>query len=310
MIVVGPIEELASLEKRLQDILDGSARLAHAATFDTAALFRADGLGADRPAAWVIIGHARVSIRVAGPGRQRFVFRDIGVARPLTEIDRERVGQSLKAALVTVIDGGPATLDRLGAQQAAGVATPAPSAPVVAAPAPPASASAPGPGSADASAQDPPNLRLAGFLQRSSFINDSIFSVGVLGSATVRYAMLRGGVWLSLITYLPHGIPSGNDIVAYGSGLRAGINLAVTDLSWIQLDLGIGPDWSRPSYFGGGPKFVMVYRTNVRVGPAETWPLKPALVLFYEYTPNTLVNVSVEPVSNNRAGLALELWWR
>ena len=70
-----------------------------ASAFSASSLFRLDDPQAGCLSAWIVIEPSRALIRVAGPRRCRFVFREVGVEHPLSELDRERVAQVAKAAI-------------------------------------------------------------------------------------------------------------------------------------------------------------------------------------------------------------------
>jgi hypothetical protein len=72
------------------------------AAFPASSLFRLDDPEAACLSAWVIVEPSRALIRVAGPRRCRFVFREVAVEHPLSELDRERVAQVAKAAIAAV----------------------------------------------------------------------------------------------------------------------------------------------------------------------------------------------------------------
>jgi hypothetical protein len=95
--------------------------------FSLARLFAVEDADASCPTAWVLVQGLQASVRVAGPGRARFVFRELSVSTPLAELDRERVGQVVRAAL-TALQQDAESLDRQHALAAAGVTTPPPAA--------------------------------------------------------------------------------------------------------------------------------------------------------------------------------------
>jgi hypothetical protein len=109
--VAGRVQDL------LADLLSG-AQIEFAERFSPGDLFLADEPERPRAKAWVSIVGPVAQVRVANAKRERFVFRDLVVSQPLTEIDRERIGQTLKAALLTVAEEGAPTLDRGKAEAA------------------------------------------------------------------------------------------------------------------------------------------------------------------------------------------------
>jgi len=319
--IVCPPDAATELSEQLRDILIGgpagnprSLDLGFARRFDIEEVFRLPAVGVDRTRAWVVIDGARALVRVAAAGRERFVFRDLTVSQPLDELDRERIGQMLKIALDTVVEGGRATLGRTAALAAAGIEQP----PAPSSPAGPAAPSEPQAQDRE-SAPPPPvlgpeppiKLGLGGFMELAQLRGNFAYGPGVIANALVTVSEVRAGVWLLLMAFLPHDIEPHTPSVIYGASFRAGVNLGASELPWLSLDLGAGYDWPRPGYFGGGQKQIAVYRVAARVGPAEVAGLRAALTLMLEYSSQSL-DVQAEGVietSDTRPALALELWW-
>ncbi len=133
----GAFSEVAG---RIFDEIDmpGGVEIARADQVSPVEVFRVDGAESPRSTAWMILGGSVARVRAADASRQRFVFRDLAVSEPLTEVDRESLCQVLKSALATVIEGGSDALGRRAAEQALGVAAAPPlSAEPVPEPAPP-----------------------------------------------------------------------------------------------------------------------------------------------------------------------------
>ncbi len=102
-----------------------SVDAAVAPSFSKERLFAVDEADASCPTAWVVLDGTQAAVRVAGAGRARFVFRELSVAAPPSELDRERIGQVARAAL-TALRQDAESLDRQHALAAAGVAPPPP----------------------------------------------------------------------------------------------------------------------------------------------------------------------------------------
>jgi hypothetical protein len=316
LILVSSEDSVGDLAQRLQDVFiagsasiaaDGVAEITRVRAFDADDLFSLEPADADRPTAWVVVDGAIVHLRAAGAGRTRFVFRDLAVARPLTELDRERVGQALKAALLTVIEGGPGALGRLDARRTAAIGSPAstsasPSSP----PTPPA---ARGPRTSETEAL-PITAALGGFLEIMRLFGSTVYLPGVVGSLRLTRYRIRPGVWMSLMTYLPHHLATTSTAAGYGSAFRAGVSASLADIPWLELDLGLGIDWARPGTFGGGDDQVPVYRIAGRLGPTLVLGMKVAVTLSLERATKSLMMGFVSNEVTTRPGLTLELWWR
>jgi hypothetical protein len=102
-----------------------SVDAAVAPAFSKERFFAVDEADASCPTAWVVLAGPQAAVRVAGAGRARFVFRELSTAAPLSELDRERIGQVARAALMALQQDAE-SLDRQHALAAAGVAPPAP----------------------------------------------------------------------------------------------------------------------------------------------------------------------------------------
>lgn len=125
--LVGAGDSASDLEARLRDLLGDEGpnlQVTSEPAFAVEQLFRVDDADAAWPTAWLVLDAGRVHVRAAGPGRSRFVFRDLDVGKPLTEFDRERLGQTVKAALATLVAGGAGALSLADAAAASGVALP------------------------------------------------------------------------------------------------------------------------------------------------------------------------------------------
>jgi hypothetical protein len=106
--VAGPEPHLSALATRLQEMveeLSPAVQVVRISGSAAARAWRRDISAANRPAAWVnIVEGGRVRVRVLGAGRNRIVLRELTVANPMTELDRERTGQTLLTALATLAE--------------------------------------------------------------------------------------------------------------------------------------------------------------------------------------------------------------
>jgi hypothetical protein len=101
-----------------------SAEVARSSGFVLADAFRLDAPDAARPTVWIEVAGRTAHVRAGDVGRNRFVLRDLDVGRPLSEVDRERVGQIVSASLAIVTS--PVERDRDDAQRAPAEAKGAP----------------------------------------------------------------------------------------------------------------------------------------------------------------------------------------
>lgn len=277
-------------------------RVETASRFDPEELFRVDDT-AVRPTVWLVIDRDAAHVRAASADRQRFVFRDLVVAQPLTDLDRERIAHTAKVALATVVAGGTGALGPGAARGALGVdmaSRVSPSAP------PPGEVSEP---------DQPPFLKfsLAGFLEVARIRSYFAYGPGALTSLQLAIGPVWVGPWMSLMAFQLHGINTNSPAAPYGVAWRAGLTVGLVrpPVSWVHLDLGAGYDWVRPLYTGGGQQKIPTYRLAVRVGPDDvTAPLAISCAFFLEFADEAFVNHDIAVGARElRPGLALELWW-
>jgi hypothetical protein len=129
-VVIGGADQPEELHRRIRNLIgppwDVRFEIATTPEIASADLF-GPGDGSGAPAAvWVLVGDGAARIRAADGRRQLFVFRDVAVAAPLAELDRERIAQVANAALATVLDRRPGALDRAAAARLLGVEPPRP----------------------------------------------------------------------------------------------------------------------------------------------------------------------------------------
>jgi len=319
LIVVGSDDGLTDLSEQLRDVLsnpplppDRRIQIERTDRFRAGDLFSLARPDANHPSAWVVVENPVVHIRAAGAGRTQFVFRDLTVSEPMTELDRERVGQTLRTVITALIEGSAGSMGRGAAQCAVGFEEPQP--PVAA---PPPSAVAPGPAlptspSAEANTRAL-ELHLGASLQVARIASQFAYAPGAIGSVQWRHVAFR---WRHL-AFRPSvwGSVMGFTVTAYAASLRAGVGATVLPLTWLHVDLGGGFDWLRSSAFTGAK--TSVYRLGLRFGPTDRLRIRSSVTLSIEHV-NTIFNYfdsSGQPLAGTdgysqwRPGLTLELWW-
>jgi hypothetical protein len=319
VVLVAPAEALAPLMERVMDLLGDmspAVEVERGAAFHPEELFWTDRVDALRPTVWVVVDGSYVRVRAAGAGRQRFVFRDIAVSVPLTEIDRERVGQTSKAALTAVIDGDAAALERDDAVDASAAA---------ASPAPPA-ARAPTP---VVEREMPIALGLGALyeLQTVGYGYGWRHGPGIVLTAEHRRLPLRPGLWLLAQYDLPSTVESGGARFSVSDlSLRAGASVA--PLPWLRVDMGGGADLIRTralassepvSFVSPEDLTLAVLHVGVRLGPKRLGGLalsfaahvertRPARE-FFGFVGDSAYRDAFDLGATHFGG-SLALWWR
>jgi hypothetical protein len=321
LIVAGSDDVPADFSQELGDVLASPplalvhrVQVSRADRVEPAELFDLHRTEAAHPTAWVIVDGATVHVRTAGAGRAQFVFRDITTSRPMTELDRERVGQTLRTAVSALIEGRPGTLGRAQAKRAVDFEEPQPKVPrpEPAELAPPLALIPPGSlpgGSVD---KEPLQFRLGASLQVVRYGSEFAYAPGATGSVEWRASSFRPRVWLSLMEFLSHTYNAPPP--AYAASFRAGLGAAVPAMPWLQVDLGAGVDWLRTAPIPSGSA-TSVYRLAVRFGPTDRFGIRSSLTLSLEhlttryfYFDGTLFQAQDEAF-RWRPGLTIELWW-
>jgi hypothetical protein len=329
VVLVGDDAAAAGLEPTLRDLLGEYAPvdIQRAARLDAVALFRVDAATA-APTAFVIVDGAAARVRAASAGRDRFVFRDLAVAAPPTDLDRERIGQTVKTALATVREGGPGVVDREDAARRLGLAPepPPPSPPPIleaAAPAALAPAAAPPPS---------PALHLSvGALYEVTEAGPSVLhGPGLVSRLEAPRLPGRPDLWLMILCDLPAPVRSSTSTAfwVYGYTLRAGASVAV--LPKVRLGLGAGLDvvhagvGSTSDAVSAGFDWATtkVLRVSARIGPTSLFGVALSGSLFAEAaqddvavawilnSPGAQYGVETTVVGGLRGGASIELWWR
>ncbi|HEY4188353.1 MAG TPA: hypothetical protein VGP07_24985 [Polyangia bacterium] len=328
--LVGAGDGAPALEARLHDLLDDEVTgliVDTAPTFHADDPLRTDDAEATTPTAWLVLEGTHARLRAAGAGRARFVFRDLEIGQPLTEFDSERLGQSVKAALGTLIAGGPGLLSREDAAVASGVAL------VVAPPPPPAVVAA-----VELPSPPAPRFRLGAFYQAEAVGNGLFHGPGLI--ATWSGSGRRGDpeLWLNAGYDIPNEF--GNQLASLSIDAlwaRAGLSLRWSDSVRVGAGVGIDRQTTRlvnftPDGGAGNPDFdhdlLFVGRLLARVGPTRVAGIDMSVTAFLDIsrsierdiyaafptsgTTGGVIEVDLTVYRSNvfRPGLSLDLWWR
>jgi hypothetical protein len=313
--LVGAGDAAPELEARLRDLLsDGRSvvELTSEPSFAAERLFRVDDADGAWPTAWLVLDGPRARVRAAGAGRTRFVFRDLDVGRPLTEFDRERLGQTVKAALATLVAGGPGALTLADAAAASGVALPRqdPQPPPAALPA----------AATPATAAPEPTVGLAAAFQvdgRGGQVSPNVALIGTLRASQRRFAP-ELALMLGYRTAKFYGNYDAG-LVVQSLWARATFSIRVAEL--LRLGLGLGGDreattWSRGQAPADTDRWWPVARFLARLGPARFAGLQATGTVFVEVTRQIDYPVFGNPgfymyrSGPVQPGLSVELWWR
>jgi hypothetical protein len=321
LIVVGSGAVPAEFPQELGDVLASPplasvhrVQIARADRVEPAELFDLHRTEADHPTAWVIVDGPTVHVRTAGAGRAQFVFRDITTSRPMTDLDRERVGQTLRTAISAVIEGRPGALGRAQAQRAVDFDEPRPPVPAREAPdvAPPLALIPPGSLPAGSEEQRPLQFHFGASIEIVHLPSQFAYAPGAIGALESRQYPFRPRVWLSVMEFLPHADHAPPP--AYGAAFRTGVGATVPPAPWLQVDLGVGVNWLRTTPFPDG-SYTSVYRLAARFGPEARFGILGSLVLSIEHVTTQFSYFEGQafpnyaPSSRWHPGLTLELWW-
>jgi hypothetical protein len=306
---------------RLGDDLAGelpSLDAAVVSSFQAERLFRLDDPDAACLTAWVVLEKSRALVRLAGPKRRRFVFRDLEVGQPLTELDRERVSQVARVGLSTIGEGGE-TLERAQAlaataEQAADAE--APQAALVAAPSP-----LPVPRFAPAFTI---GANYGGTFNRNSLFSGPGVTLAVGGTSHP----LDPEVWLDVRYVMPHSYEDANASLQTIAG-RIGASAR-----WRLLRVGVGVGLDRehlsavvtpandPSFQSAttldlGARLVLAARLSAQVATRDWRGVSLSATLLVDVVQSTVRTVSDPPLmfyfydtDTVRPGFSLELSWR
>jgi len=334
VVLIGGDAAVPGLEKRIRGLMGGNRALTieHAAELDANRMFRATPADTATVTTWISVDRGTCRLYVVDRARQRFLFRSLSVAAPLTEVDRERIGQVLKTAVLTVVEGGEGLL-ALGAAVPQSGLMPDPT-PAVVEPATAVPTAAPAQVTAKAVEQaiDAPKAlevpedlvpspwSLGGLYEVQAFRTLIAQSIGIAGG----YAWNKPneyGVWLSLRYQLPYTWQSDNVDIAIGAlSLRGGF--AFLARPRLHLGFGLGVDRvavlvaaSRvPVTVTGVTGFEFVERLFARYGPVRFGGVYASATASLErvFNPARFViggwtAYYPPPV---RPGIGVELWWR
>lgn len=319
--IVGAGDGEPALAAGLHDLLRDEATsvvVVAASTFRGDEPFGTD-FEAAAPAAWLILETTRARVRAAGAERTRFVFRDLEVGQPLTEFDRERLGQTVKAALGTLVSGGPGALSRADAAAASGVTL---------------AAALPPPVVREPAAQPPvpePRFRLGAFYQAASLGNGLFHGPGLIATLSGSGRSYDPELWLAGGYDLRREF--GNQLASLNIDalwMRAGLNLRVADSVRVGAGLGIDRVTQRfvaldPRVQGDpddGATVLLVGRLAARAGPARVAGVDVSLTAFLDVSrsmekdiyvaleSSTEFQVTLYRSNELRPGFSLDLWWR
>ncbi len=325
-VVVGGTDQPEELQRRIQNLI-GPARevrleISTANEIAPGDLFGADDRSQRPPAIWILVSEGAARVRAADGPRQLFVFRDLAVATPLAELDRERIAQVANAALAAVLDRRPGALDRAAAARLLGAELPRPPE----APPPPPVVAAPAPPPAPPPRALPPPRWTAGISYEVQADGRGLFqgpglTIGLRLTRRTRPPIL----WVQGQAYLPVILQEGS---LYAYVLRLVGTLPIS--RWADAGLGVGLNYT--SAMGGdgplvSPSGVLLNpygnygwrtlttvtgRLLVRGGPISLagFPVSATASLDLEQSLNSLWTWYQSPPWRVRPAIALELWWR
>ncbi|HET6282194.1 MAG TPA: hypothetical protein VFH73_14615 [Polyangia bacterium] len=336
VVVIGSEMTVAGLDARIYDLLRArtAPTIVRGDSFDASQVFREDADSGEAVTVWITVDVGTARVYVSDRARQRFVFRSLAVASPLTEVDRERVGQVSRTAVETVLEGGVGLLGRGDAaaqmslpaslSEPTAVSMPAPT--IVPAPAPtevrarpirvPASLPAVG---------APSRWALAGLYEVQVAGRMILQAVGVTGGYVWK-APMQPSVWLVLRYQLPSSYQDSlANIDTRGESLRAGF--AVSAGRGLRLGIGLGADHitthiaasgftPTPDVYEGSD-WGLVGRLFARLGPATFGGVSVSATVLLEFATGAdqygfVGHVFYDNPLNAypfRPGVGVELWW-
>ena len=329
--VAGAGEGEPALAARLHDLLDQDLP---GLRVESAPFFRGDeplrtDVDVTAPAAWLVLEATHARVRAAGAARDRFVFRDLEVSQPLTEFDRERLGQTLKAALGTLVAGGPGVMSRADAAAASGVAmAPTKPPPVVTDVAP---AVSPPVVASSSTARGEPHFRLGAFYQAHAVGNGFVHGPGLLATLSGSGLAYDPAIWLTGGYDLQRDF--GNQLASAEVAalwMRVGLDVRLGDKIRVGAGMGFDRQTNRvraqvPNVTfepGHDSTLVTVGRLVARAVPTRVAGIDVSLSAFLDISRSidrTVdvkvggsqdVSVTVYHEDNVRPGLSLDLWWR
>jgi hypothetical protein len=316
------------------------------ATTDPVAALGTDIGDRDRPAAWVVVAQGKAHVRVAGPGRIRFIQRELAVKSPLSQLDGERIGHALRSALATILEADAEQSLELAASHEAPAPAPAEAADPAEREAPkalrvapevalsaPASAPPPSPSAAQPSwdvgalweVQRVTLCRCGGAPRPAAFLQ----GVGATVAAVWNQVRLQPELLVSGQYHLPLIINTiAGETTLSGFSLHLGGSVMV--LPAVHLGLGVGLDRMNLSVddlstapqgtiVSFSPQLRGLGRVFLRFGPHATGPIDVSAVLLLEVSrtgTELLVNWFDQPAQPEyqdarvRPGLAIDLRWR
>src|SRR6185369_14919389 len=128
VVLAGGAAGAMDLELRLVDLLGeaGDVEVTRAAALDAATMLGIEAGARSHPTGWVLVADRSATVCALGAGDAgQLVCRSLEVSAPLDEVGREQIGQTLRSALLAVIDGSrPARPSAPPAAVAAGALPP------------------------------------------------------------------------------------------------------------------------------------------------------------------------------------------
>jgi hypothetical protein len=296
----------------------------------------------------VVIGDAAVQIRVVGPKRDRFVFRDLAASPPLSPLDLERVRQTLRLALRAVAHGppsGPTVLTRADARATLGLVDKPrpPAATTIAPPVPPAPpprpALPPPPPPKPAVSRELPPEDEIGWALGASFEVTHVGSdsmpkgPGLFTSLALNTVPGRPAWWASLFYGLPQDFEFMGPLFASQTASRIGFRSGAAIEPVRRLQLGFGIGWDRVDvlvsseadqmlFVGSARKtlWMRMARLSARLGPFSVAGVGVGVSAFVDVTDQEPRLVALAFTNTTavvrfseswvRPGAALEVWFR
>jgi hypothetical protein len=319
------------------------------ATTDPVAALGTDIGDRDRPAAWVAVAQGKAHVRVAGPGRIRFIQRELAVKSPLSQLDGERIGHALRSALSTILEADAEQSLELAASHEAPAPAPADPADPAASTAPEArralratpevALSAPAPAPLPSPSSSRPSwevgalwevqrvtlCRCGGLPRPAAFLQ----GVGATVAAVWNQVRLQPELLVSGQYHLPLIIDmSAGETTLSGFSLH--LDGAATLRPAVHLGLGVGVDRmylsvddimppERGTTMLFSPQLRGLGRVFLRFGPHATGPIDVSVVLLLEVSRSgnelrrTWLDQPAQPEYQDarvRPGFALDLRWR
>jgi hypothetical protein len=331
VVLVSAPGVFGDLAGRILDVVDvpGGIEIGRAERLRADEVFRVKGTDAKRATVWVTVDGTTAWVRAADAERERFVFRDLAVSAPISELDRERLCQVLASGLATIAEDGAGAIGRADAQAAMGIA-PAPPPPVVTQ-------------QVFATETRPiPRVEwsLGAVYEAQRTEAGPAHGPGIVATAWANRQARRPGAWLVTqydIGYKSARTGGGGGVWKDGVSLRAGAGLDAT--WWMRVEAGGGVDLVRlhasdvysPGLTRSSVEIIPVARLAARFAVSELFGIRMSATAVLDIARSSIhayissQTVVVDPISpvttdvgayyvtddfSLHPGLGLELWWR